>query len=72
MDKDELNALVVKIIKEDKTYTTKSEKIFKQNWRDRIGNEMKLSIQYVENIPVEKSEKYRIIKNNIKQFISDQ
>lgn len=68
---DELNALVVKIIKEDKAYTPKSEKIFIQNWHDRIGSEMKLSLQYVNNIPVKKSGKYRIIKNNIKQLIPE-
>lgn len=50
-------------------YTPTVEKKFIENWRDRVGNEMKISLQYVEIIPIEKSGKFRMVKNNIKHLL---
>src|SRR5690606_31237968 len=66
---DELSEIVLKVIKDNSEYTDTVEKKFIQNWRDRIGNNMKLRIAYVKDIPVEKSGKFRIVKNNIKHLV---
>jgi len=36
-----------------------------------VGNKMEIIIQYVDNIPVEKSGKLRILKNSIKHLLSE-
>jgi len=66
---NELNTIEILIIKDDNKYTDQIEKKFIQNWKDRVGNQMILKIKYVIEIPVEKSGKYRIVKNNIKDLI---
>ena len=40
-------------------FDEKSEQKFIQNWRDRVGNKMKIDFRYVDDIPVEKSGKFR-------------
>ncbi len=67
---DSLDTLDILVVKDDKVYNDVNERKFFKNWRDRVGNSMILNIKYVENIPVEKSGKYRIVKNNIKHLIS--
>lgn len=67
---DRLDEIDVLIVKDDNVYNESAEKKFIQNWRDRIGNEMILNIKYVKDISVEKSGKYRIVKNNIKHLIN--
>ena len=67
---DDLNQIVIKVMKDDKEFTEKVEKQLIQNWRDRIGDQMILDIQYVEDISTEKSGKFRMVKNNIKHLIS--
>lgn len=66
---NELNAIEVLTVKDDLVYNESIEKKFIQNWRDRIGTEMRFTITYVDDIPVEKSGKYRIVKNNIKHLL---
>lgn len=66
---DELNRIKLRVIRDKSEYTQKVEEKFIQNWRDRIGNKMELEIEYVEDIPVEASGKFRIVKNNIKHLI---
>lgn len=66
---DELDKIEILVEVDSNTYTKVFEKIFIQNWRDRIGAKMLLDIKYVEDIPVEKSGKYRIVKNRIKHLI---
>ncbi|MEK6449961.1 MULTISPECIES: phenylacetate--CoA ligase family protein [unclassified Myroides] len=66
---DELNSIGVLMEIDSKIYTKEIEKKFIQNWRDRIGVKMNLNISYVDEIPVEKSGKFRIVKNNIKDLI---
>lgn len=67
---DTLEAIIVKIVIDKEVFSPKYEKQFLMNWRDRIGNTMKLDLQLVEEIPVEKSGKFRMVKNNIKHLIS--
>lgn len=66
---NELDKIIVLVIKDNLIYNEAIENKFIQNWRDRIGNQMDLQIKYVENIDVESSGKYRIVKNNIKHLI---
>lgn len=67
---NQLDAIEVLVVKDDKVYNESIEKKFIQNWKDRVGSKMQLSVSYVEDIPVEKSGKYRIVKNNIKHLIN--
>lgn len=67
---DELNMIQLLVVKDDALFSARIEDIFIQNWRDRIGMTMDLKITYVDDIPVEKSGKYRIVKNNIKHLIA--
>lgn len=67
---NDLNVIVIFTVVDHTIYNKSIEKIFIQNWKDRIGNSMKLSINYVEDIPVEKSGKFRIVKNNIKHLLN--
>ncbi len=66
---DELNCVVVKVVKDDCDFTKVTEKQFIQNWRDRIGDQMTLELEFVEDIPTEKSGKFRMVKNNVKSLI---
>lgn len=66
---DDLNEIKLLVIISKKDFIPNDEKEFIKNWRERIGNQMKLDIQYVEEIPNEKSGKFRIVKNNIKHLI---
>ncbi len=66
---DELTEIVVLVVKDDNIFDEKNEKKFIENWKDRLGRNMKLCLKYVENIPAEKSGKYRIVKNNVKHLI---
>lgn len=66
---DQLDKIELKIVVDSELYSKHEERIFIKNWRDRIGNGMELVVKYVDNIPVEKSGKYRIIKNNIKNLL---
>jgi len=63
---DELDVLQVKVVKDEK-FDAKQEKSFIKELRDRFGEIIILNLEYVDDIPREKSGKYRIIKNNIKK-----
>ena len=65
---NELNAIDVFIVKDD-FFSGKDEDVFLENLQDRLGEKMKIKINYVTDIPVEKSGKFRLIKNNIKDQI---
>jgi len=66
---NEINKIELLIVIDEAIYNKQIENKFIQNWRDRIGNSMELNITQVNDIPVEKSGKYRIVKNNIKHLI---
>jgi len=61
LDKLQINLVVDEIL-----FTDISKNLFLSNWIDRVGKKMHLELNYVENIPNEKSGKYRLVKNNIK------
>ncbi|WP_313028817.1 phenylacetate--CoA ligase family protein [Soonwooa sp.] len=65
---DELNAISILIVV-DHSFTPKVEEVFMSNWRARVGSQMAIDLQIVQDIPVEKSGKYRIVKNNIKHLL---
>ncbi|MCK8520577.1 phenylacetate--CoA ligase family protein [Aquimarina sp. D1M17] len=69
IQQDTLNRLLVVIEKDDEDYTKKDEEVFLRNLRDRVGSEISIDLHYVDEIPVEKSGKFRLIKNNIKDLI---
>lgn len=64
-----INSVTINIVVDKSVYTESIKKIFLNNWRDRIGQSMDLNLKIVEEIPVENSGKYRIVKNNIKHLL---
>lgn len=66
---NDLNKIKILIITDPDIYTKKTETLFLKNWRDRVGSFMEIELEYVSEIPVEKSGKYRIVKNNIKHLL---
>lgn len=66
---NKLEELDLYIVTDKEIYSKQIEKIFIGNWKDRVGNVMKIHLHYVNEIPVEGSGKYRIVKNNIKDLL---
>jgi len=64
-----IDNILVLIEKDDSLFGSQYEKVFLKNLRDRVGQVIHIDLQYVEEIPVEKSGKFRLIKNTIKQAI---
>lgn len=64
-----LDKITILTVVDKDIYNKNIEKIFINNWRDRIGHAMELDILYVDNIPVQKSGKFRIVDNRIKHLI---
>jgi len=64
-----INHILIKIVRDPKSFNNKSEERFRQNWIDRLGSKMEIEFEYVTEIPVEKSGKFRLVKNNIKHLI---
>ena len=66
---NDINIILLRLVIDKRLYNKNIEKIFIENWRERIGPDMTIEISYVDDIPVEKSGKYRIVKNNIKHLL---
>lgn len=66
---DEIDKINILVVKDDREYNQKVEEKFLHNWRERVGNQMKIEISYVNEIPTEPSGKFRIVKNNVKHLI---
>jgi phenylacetate-CoA ligase len=66
---NKLDELELYVVVDHDIYSKQIEKVFLQNWRDRVGNVMKIHLHYVSEISVEDSGKYRIVKNNIKDLL---
>lgn len=66
---NEVNSIEILIVIDSKIYNEKIKNTFLANWKDRVGHNMIIKITEVENIPNEKSGKYRIVKNNIKHLL---
>ena len=60
--------LIILIEKDHQTYSQKYESVFLKNMVDKIGSKMKINIKYVNEIPVEKSGKFRMVKNSLKNI----
>lgn len=67
---DTLDTILIKVIVDTEKYNSSIENIFIKNWRDRVGHETIIKIEYVKDIPNETSGKYRMVKNNIKHLIN--
>ncbi|UMB55459.1 phenylacetate--CoA ligase family protein [Lutibacter sp. A64] len=64
-----IDTLDISIIIDEHHFTKETETVFLKNWRDRVGLEMKINLNYVKKIDVEKSGKFRMVRNNIKHLI---
>lgn len=67
---DSLDCVKILVVKDELKYSAHDEQTFLKNFRDRVGQKMEINLQYVANIPFEKSGKFRMIKNSIKNQIS--
>lgn len=67
---NEVNSIEILIVIDSKIYNEKIKNSFLANWKDRVGHNMIIKITQVEDIPNEKSGKYRIVKNNIKHLLN--
>lgn len=65
---NKLDSIEIKLMVDSK-FSNDSERSFVKNWRDRVGKNMNIQVEYVNDIPNEASGKYRIVKNNIKGSI---
>ena len=68
VEQNQLNSLEIYMMT-DKLYNEKDLEIFQKNWRDRVGDNMIMNFQVVDHISEEKSGKFRIVKNNIKNLL---
>ena len=66
---NKLNTIEIFLIVDKTIFTEKSQQLFYKNWVDRVGDSMKLEYIYVNEIPLEKSGKFCLVKNNIKHLI---
>ncbi|MEK6485898.1 phenylacetate--CoA ligase family protein [Myroides odoratimimus] len=66
---NELNRIEILLEIDKEIFNKNIENKFLQNWYDRVGNNMEINLIYVSDIEVEKSGKFRIVKNNIKHLI---
>lgn len=66
---EEMNKITLLIVTDKKQFTAKDLDTFVENWRERVGKKMEIETKTVDDIPVEKSGKYRIVKNKIKHLI---
>ena len=68
---DHLNEIDIFLQVDPHEFSNNVQDVFMSNWRDRVGNEMMIRLHFVENFEVEKSGKFRMVKNNIKQLLND-
>lgn len=69
VEQNSINHLHIKLIIDSKYYDDKSRTKFEKNWRDRVGDAMVIDYEYVTEIDLESSGKFRLVKNNIKNLI---
>lgn len=62
---DRLNELKIYIVS-DSRFNDNQEKIFIKNLTRMVGQKIKINLDKVDDIPKEKSGKFRIVKNNLK------
>ncbi len=69
VQQDALNKIIIIMVTDRNLFTEKDLSVFLENWRERVGRKMEIETKIVADIPVEKSGKYRIVKNSIKHLI---
>jgi phenylacetate-CoA ligase len=67
---NEIKELIINIVIDKNEFNEKVKNIFLKNWKYRVGAKIKLEIQIVDSIPVEKSGKFRMVINNITHLVS--
>lgn len=67
---NQLDSITIKVVIDEVVFSPVEQKKFLRNWRDRVGTVMKVNLEIVEDIPMEKSGKFRMVKNSIKHIIS--
>jgi phenylacetate-CoA ligase len=65
---DRLDAIDILVVKDGKVYNESIAAKFLENWRHRVGEKMEITLHYVTEIPVEKSGKFRMVKNNVRNL----
>lgn len=68
---NELNKIKLQILTDKERYSKIEEQRFLKNWKDRVGENMDIKIEYVESFSVANSGKFRVVENNIKHLIND-
>jgi phenylacetate-CoA ligase len=68
---NKIDEVSIRLQVDNLVYNKKIENIFMNNWRDRLGDKMNIDFKYVDTISVEKSGKFRFVKNNIKHLIEN-
>jgi phenylacetate-CoA ligase len=63
---DDIDTLQVNIVIDEKLYSKDHEALILKEMKYRFGEEAKIKVNIVDDIPREKSGKFSIIKNNIK------
>ena len=66
---NEIDKIVIKIIIDSNIYSNDDEKLFLKELRDRLGEVVNINFTYVDEIPREKSGKYRIVINKIAHLV---
>lgn len=59
------DSLEIYIVQDNSIFSKKDENTFISNLEDRVGQNMAINLNYVNDIEVESSGKYRLIKNNL-------
>ena len=62
---EEINSIDIKICIDPNKYSLNDEKIFLQNWRERMGNQQNITITIVSEISNEKSGKFKMVINKL-------
>jgi len=66
IQQNSIEKILVLIISDNNIYNNKAETIFVENLKNRVGKNMGIELSYVNEISVEKSGKFRIVKNSMK------
>lgn len=66
---NKINEINLKLEVDKELYEPKYEEILKNEFTHKFGRKTKILIKYVDEIPREKSGKFRMIKNNVKETV---
>ncbi len=66
---EDIDHIIILIVIDENLYTKEHEDVIINEMKYRFGDEVKIEIRKVDDIPREKSGKFSLIKNNIKHLI---